>query len=107
MSEETERLVVVSNRVRVPEERVNVFVERLRESHGIEEQPGFRGLQLLAPIDAEGHVTMTYWDSIEDYERWRDGGAYDRAHADRDASDAFEGQNEVEFHEVVVERPPD
>lgn len=104
---DAERLTVVSNRVRVPDERVDVFVERLRESHGIEEQPGFRGLKLLSPVDAEGHVTMTFWESYEDYERWREGRAYDRAHADREASDVFEVPNEVEIHEVVVERTPD
>lgn len=97
-------MIVVSNRVRIPEERTDTFVERLRESHGIEDQPGFLGLKLLSPIEAETHVTMTFWESMEDYEAWREGSAYERAHADRSAERAFADENEVEIHETVVER---
>lgn len=99
-------MIVVSNRVRVPEDRVETFVDSLRTSHGIEEQPGFRGLKLLSPIDAEGHVTMTFQDSSEDYETWRDGTASERAHHDLSADQAFERPNEVEVHEVIVQREP-
>jgi heme-degrading monooxygenase HmoA len=99
-------MIVVSNRVQVPESRVETFVDRLRTSHGIEDQPGFRGLKLLSPIDAEGHVTMTFWDSRENYEAWRDGTAFERAHDDSSADQAFERPNEVEIHEVIVQREP-
>lgn len=99
-------MIVVSNRVQVPDERVETFVDRLRESHGIEQQPGFRGLKLLSPVDAEGHVTMTFWDSLEDYEAWREGGAFERAHEGKSADRAFDAPNEVEIHEVLVERSP-
>lgn len=100
-------MIVVSNRVRVPEDRVETFVDRLRTSHGIEEQPGFRGLKLLSPVDAEGHVTMTFWDSREDYESWREGRAFERAHDESSADKAFERPNEVEIHEVIVKRGPE
>lgn len=100
-------MIVVSNRVRVPEDRVDTFVDRLRTSHGIEEQPGFRELKLLAPVDADEHVTMTVWDSIEDYQSWREGQSFDRAHEGTSADEAFSAPNEVEIHEVVVERSPD
>jgi len=99
-------LIAVSNRVQVPEERVDTFVDRLSKSHGIEEQPGFRGMKLLSPIDAEGHVTVTFWDSVEDYERWREGDAFKNAHGGSSAEEAFKASNEVEIHEVVVERGP-
>ncbi|WP_435065778.1 antibiotic biosynthesis monooxygenase family protein [Halobaculum sp. EA56] len=99
-------MIVVSNRVQVPEDRVETFIERLRTSHGIEEQPGFQGLKLLSPVDAEGHITMTFWDSREDYEAWREGTAFERAHDDSSADQAFERPNEVEIHEVIVQREP-
>lgn len=35
-------MIVLSNRVKVPEERIETFHERLQTSHGIEAQPGFR-----------------------------------------------------------------
>lgn len=99
-------MIVVSNRVQIPDERVDTFIERLRTDHGIEEQPGFRGLKVLSPIDAERHVTMTFWDTLEDYEAWRDGSAYDRAHADRSSEETFAAPNRVEIHEIAVERSP-
>jgi heme-degrading monooxygenase HmoA len=99
-------MIVVSNRVEIPDEHVGTFLDRLREDHGIEEQPGFRGMKVFEPVDAEGHVTMTFWESREDYQAWREGRAYDRAHDDRSAEDVFEAPNEVEIHEVVVERTP-
>jgi len=99
-------MIVVSNRVEVPDEHVETFLDRLRTDHGIEDQPGFRGMKVLEPIDAEGHVTMTFWESREDYQAWREGHAYGRAHDDRSAEDVFEGQNELEIHEVAIERTP-
>jgi len=100
-------MIVVSNRVQIPEERRETFLDRLRSSHGIEEQSGFRGLKLLSPIDAEGHVTMTFWDSLDDYEAWREGWSFERAHTDSSAKEVFDGPNQVEVHEVVVERLPE
>lgn len=99
-------MIIVSNRVQVSEDRVETFVERLRTSHGIEAQPGFQGLKLLSPVDAEGHITMTFWDSHEDYESWHEGPAFEKAHDDSSAYQAFERPNEVEIHEVIVQREP-
>lgn len=99
-------MIVVSNRVQVPDARIDTFLERLRTDHGIERHSGFRGMKVLSPVDAEGHVTMTFWDSLDDYEDWREGSAYERAHGDSSAADAFERPNDVEIHEVVVERKP-
>lgn len=100
-------MIVVSNHVQVPEERTETFVERLSTDHGIEDQPGFCGMKVLAPVDAEGHVTMTFWESLEDYEQWREGSAFEHAHANRSSDEAFAAPNEVEIHEVVVDRDPD
>lgn len=99
-------MIVVSNRVQVPDDHVDTFLDRLREGHGIEDQPGFGGMKVLRPVDAEGMVTLTFWDSMEDYEAWRSGDAYDRAHDDRSAEDVFEVPNVVEIHEVAIERLP-
>lgn len=99
-------MIVVSNRVQVPDDHAETFLDRLREDWGIEDQPGFEGMKVLAPVDAEGHVTMTFWESREDYEAWREGDAYERAHGERSAEDVFEAPNEVEIHEVAVDRVP-
>jgi heme-degrading monooxygenase HmoA len=99
-------MIVVSNRVHVPEDRVETFVDRLRTSHGIEEQPGFRGLKLSSPVDAAGHITMKLWNSPEDYENWRDGNAFEQAYDGSSTDKTFESPNEVEIHEVIVQREP-
>lgn len=99
-------MIVVSNRVKVPEERIETFHERLRTSHGIEAHPGFRGLKLLVPVDADGHITMTFWDSLANYKAWIDSAAFDRAHDESSAEQAFRGHNDVEIHEVLIEREP-
>ncbi len=97
-------MIVVSNRVQVPEERVETFVERLQTDHGIEDQPGFQGLTLLGPVDADRFVTMTFWDGLDAYEAWRRGSSFEEAHADRSSEDVFDAPNEVAIHEVLVER---
>lgn len=49
---------------------------------------------------------MTFWDSREDYETWRDGTTFERAHNESSADQAFERPNKVEIHEVIVQREP-
>lgn len=99
-------MIAVSNRVRIPDERTDAFVERLQDSYGIEDQDGFVGLKVFTPIEAERHVTMTFWESLDDYESWREGETFERAHEDRSAEEVFEAPNEIEVHEVAVERTP-
>lgn len=97
-------MIVVSNRVTVPDERVETFEERLRTSHGIEDRPGFRGMTVLAPVDAEGHITMTFWETREDFETWRESTAFEAAHQEASAERAFKNGNKVKIHEVAVDR---
>lgn len=97
-------MIVVSNRVNLPDDRVEKFLDRLRERHGIETQPGFQGLKVLEPVDANEFITMTFWDSLEDYESWRESSAFQKAHSDRSADEVFEKPNTVEVHEVVIEQ---
>ena len=97
-------MIVVSNRVTIPDERVETFEERLRTSYGIEDRPGFRGMTVLAPVDAEGHITMTFWETREDYEAWRESTAFESAHQEASAERAFKNGNTVEVHEVAVDR---
>lgn len=100
-------MIIVSNRVQIPKSRTDLFINRLKNSYGIEESTGFIELRVLKPIDAEEYITMTVWESLKDYEVWRDGEAFERAHTDRSSDETFAAPNEVEIHEVVVERPSD
>lgn len=97
-------MIVVSNHVQISESHADTFVQRLKNSYGIEDQPGFVELRLLQPIDAEGYITATTWESMDDYEAWKDGDAFEQAHADRSADETFTAPNEVEIHEIAVKR---
>lgn len=99
-------MIVVSNRVQVPDDHVETFLGRLRDDQGIGDQAGFEGMKVLAPVDAAGHVTVTFWESLEGYEAWRESSAYERAHGERSVEDVFEAPNEVEVHEIAVDRKP-
>lgn len=100
-------MIIVSNRVQIPESRTDLFIDRLKNSYGIEESTGFVELRVLKPIDAEEYITMTVWKSLDEYEAWRDGEAFERAHTDRSTDETFAAPNKVEIHEVVVERTSD
>jgi len=99
-------MIVVANRFQVEDGHTEEFVERFREnSHGVTEMPGFRGFKLLTPEDADTHVSMTFWESREDFEEWVESEAFERAH-EGDAPDIFESHPELEIHEVALERQP-
>ena len=100
-------MIVVSNRVQIADSHAETFIQRLKDNYGIEEQPGFLGLKLLAPLDAETYITMTFWESVTDYETWKDDESFERAHSDRSSERVFTAPNEIEIHEIVVEREPE
>lgn len=64
-------------------------------------------MRVLEPADAPTYVTMTVWESEADYREWRESHAYERAHDDTSAEQAFEAPNDLEIHEVAVERDPE
>lgn len=97
-------MIVVANRFEVAEEHEAAFVERFRESSGIEDQPGCVRFEFLSPVQADTHVSMTYWESMEDFENWTESEHFREAHADAPEEGTFTAESHLEIHEVTFER---
>ncbi len=81
-------MIVVQNRLIAPA----AFADRIEHGFGqqsnLSENPGFVSFQLLKATDALGlaegevlYVAQTTWQTQADYETWRTGDAFARAHA--------------------------
>ena len=103
-------MIVVQNRFEIAEGYEEAFVERFRNRQGdVEDRDGFRRFELLRPAteDTATFVSMTYWDSLSDYQAWTDSEAFAAAH-DRDAPrEMFESHPTLEVHEVALEAGPE
>lgn len=100
-------VIVVANRFDVAEGYEEEFVERFRESAGtVASRPGFLKFELLAPVDADVHVAMTYWESEEEFRAWTESEAFREAHASGPPEGMFEGHPQLEVHEVVYDDGP-
>ena len=107
-------MIAVAHRHRIAEGRSEDFIERFETDYGVTEQPGFLGFKLLAPVDAETHVALSFWRSRDDLRAWMGSEAFERANmgsADADIwkeapSDESPKFGEIEVHEVVIDREP-
>lgn len=96
-------MLVVANRIPVAEGQEAAFIERFEEqSEGIRDRPGFQGVELLSPVDADYHVIQAYWDSREAFEQWRNSRDFEEAHADI-PDELFDGDNQLEIYERKLE----
>jgi heme-degrading monooxygenase HmoA len=62
--------------------------------------PGFVRNEVLRPVKAETYVVKTYWESMEDFERWTKSEEFHKAHANPPPKEAFAGPSQLEIHEV-------
>lgn len=75
--------VVRINAIEVPEgmgDRVEqAFAGRLG---AVDQEPGFQGFELLRPTgDNENrYFVITWWDTVEDFDNWRNGENFQRGH---------------------------
>jgi heme-degrading monooxygenase HmoA len=105
-------MIVVSNLVRVAAGDEAAFTERLRDRLGlVERHPGFVRLEVLRPEplvlegrqvgDSADHVVLTYWTGPEYFAAWLGSADFQRAHAQRAATDPFAGPASFEVHRLV------
>lgn len=79
------------------ERMIQAFHQRNRE---VDQMPGFRGFQLLRDEAQSELVTVTQWDSREDFERWRSSQEMARAHT---GGPGGAGQPRLVIYEVVAD----
>lgn len=96
-------MFIAINRLRVPSE----YAARLEEGFGragrMEGVAGFRWFGLLRS-EAEGeYLVVTHWDEKAAYEAWREGDAFQRAHAGSDPNSPV--KSELTTYDVVLSQP--
>jgi heme-degrading monooxygenase HmoA len=97
-------VIVVANRFHVEEDHADAFVERFAESSGIEDQPGCVRFEFLEPVRGDTYVSMTYWESMEDFRNWTDSAHFESVHEGSPGEDVVH-DSDLEIHEVAFERP--
>ena len=107
-------MIAVAHRHRIAEGRSDDFIERFETDYGVTEQPGFLGFKVLAPVEADTHVALSFWRSRDDLRAYMGSEAFQRANmgsADEDiwAEEPSEDPpkfGEIEIHDVVIDREP-
>ena len=95
--------VVKINAIEVPEGAGPELEKRFAQrAVTVENQPGFRGFQLLRPTQGENrYFVVTQWESEDAFAAWRDGDAR-AAHAGEARKPVATGASLLEF-EVVLD----
>lgn len=75
---------------------IAAFQQRNRE---VDQMPGFRGFEVLQDEQRREIVTVTRWDSRDDFERWRSSQEMSRAHAGAPGG----GHPTIVIYDVVAE----
>jgi heme-degrading monooxygenase HmoA len=98
-------MYVVTNRVPVIADYVEMFEQRFRERAGqIDKQPGFVQMQVMRP-DKPGvpYVVQTTWADKQAFEAWVGSDDFKLAHQNPMPKEAFSGEGGIEMFEVIIE----
>ncbi|HEV7907514.1 MAG TPA: antibiotic biosynthesis monooxygenase [Pseudonocardiaceae bacterium] len=98
--------VVKINAIEVPEGAGPELEKRFAARLGaVDSSPGFLGFELLRPIAGDNrYFVYTRWETEEDFQNWRDGGARE-AHAGERAKPVASGASLLEFEVVMSSQP--
>lgn len=95
-------MIVVTNRIAVAAGQEAAFEDRFRNRAGlVEGRPGFRGFQLLRPVQGECYQVMTSWETEADFRAWTESAEFQEAHRQRPPRELFAGPSALEIHEVI------
>jgi heme-degrading monooxygenase HmoA len=98
--------VVKINAIKVPEgagpELEKRFAARM---DSVDSSPGFLGFELLRPVAGDDrYFVYTRWETDEDFENWKNGGARE-AHSGERAKPVASGADLLEFEVVLGSTP--
>jgi heme-degrading monooxygenase HmoA len=96
-------MIVVQNHLMVKKEFSERFERSFSErSRSVDGFPGFIRNEVLRPVKGESYIVMTYWDSLEDFNRWVGSEEFRKAHSESHLpKDAFLGKSEITVHQVI------
>lgn len=98
--------VVKINAIKVPEGAGPELEKRFAARMGtVDSSPGFLGFELLRPVAGDDrYFVYTRWETNEDFENWKNGGARE-AHAGERAKPVSSGADLLEFEVVLGSTP--
>ncbi|MCS7478777.1 antibiotic biosynthesis monooxygenase family protein [Umezawaea endophytica] len=98
--------VVKINAIKVPEGAGPELEKRFAARLGtVDSSPGFLGFELLRPVAGDDrYFVYTKWETDEDFENWKNGGARE-AHAGERAKPVASGADLLEFEVVLGSTP--
>ena len=101
-------MIVVANRIQVAKGHEEMFEKRFRDrEYTVSRLPGFVRNEVLRPVRGDVYIVKTYWQSMEDFERWTKSDEFKQAHANPPPKETFAGPNQLEIHEVFsLHEPP-
>jgi len=99
-------MIVVQNRLFVAKGWEAEFEKRfVNRDWSVSRLPGFIRNEVLKPgsgFPEAPYIVKTYWQSMEDFERWTKSAEFGKAHANPPPKEAFRGGNALEIHEVLA-----
>jgi len=99
-------MISVENHIPVKKEFFEEFETRFKGgTHHVQDAPGFVRNEVLRPIKGDRYIIRTYWDSMENFEKWTHSEAFKLAHSNTPSDEMFEGESFLTIHEVVNQTP--
>lgn len=97
-------MIVVNNRLTVPPEYGDHLERAFAGRQGdLGQVPGLVSFDLLKRPEAGEYVVTTTWQTREDFDRWRESDAFQRAHSDANPNSPV--TSVIEVYEVVLSLP--
>ncbi len=95
-------MFVAINRLRVPAEYASRLEEGFGRGGGVEGVPGFVSFDLLRSEEGTEYLVLTRWEDKGAFEAWREGDAFQRAHASTNPNSPV--RSELTVYDVVLSR---
>ena len=96
-------MFVAINRLRVPAEYAGRLEEGFNRAGGMDGVAGLLSFDLLRAEGGGEYLVLTRWEDKPSFEAWRQGDAFQRAHASTNPNSPV--RSELALYDVVLSRP--
>ncbi len=94
-------MIVVMNHIGVNDNFRKAFEDTfIHRAHLVEHMPGFIKNEVLRPVKGDKYIVLTYWDSIENFNKWTESDEFRAAHRQNSLPADAILDNHVTIHEV-------
>ena len=96
-------MFVAINKLSVPAEYAGRLEEGFGRAGGMDGVPGFVSFDLLRAEAGGEYLVLTRWHDKPSFEAWREGDAFQRAHASTNPNSPV--RSELGLYDVILSRP--